>query len=54
MNCLGIEKMKRLFNRLMKKDAVDHRSGLSANHKPPNKNFGTLHENIDDAGNINP
>jgi len=54
MRCRIFTKMKTLFNRLIKKDTVDHRSGLSANHKTPKKNFGTLDENIDDEGNINP
>jgi len=30
------------------------KNGLSKNHRPPKKNFGTLDENIDESGNINP
>ncbi len=54
MICRLFPQMKKLFNRLIKKDTVDQDSGLSENHEPPKKNFGTLDENIDESGNINP
>lgn len=37
-----------------KRFSMNREKELSKNHRPPKNNLGTLDENIDDKGNINP